>query len=24
LRAHGHKILLDPTIRVGHVGDWIY
>jgi GT2 family glycosyltransferase len=24
LRAHGHKILLDPTIRVGHVGDWVY
>lgn len=24
LRAHGHKIWLDPTIPVGHIGDWVF
>lgn len=24
LREHGHQVFLDPTIPVGHVGDWVY
>lgn len=24
LREHGHQIWMDPTIPVGHIGDWVY
>jgi GT2 family glycosyltransferase len=24
VREHGHQIFMDPTIPVGHIGDWVY